>query len=317
MTAFDATKPTLDASNSSPFTSSMPNCDEQVATSTRLPHALSCHGKAEGSLRDASERHDGEMFPAAAVLDAQLDHCTWSPSHERRRRRARGTSRPARPGLEARPSACRERAVVDLVGSPGAESRVRSLRVVPSDVVVELASECSPGQRHDGQQARALVLQRSDVPFDDGQAPVFADSAESLLDAVTTAPGVELLCRELRAVVGDQVCWPAPDSSTRSPEEVRNLPGGWLFLEVRGPDGSPGEVIDGDGDPPAERPAQWQRERQPRDPEATTRGDHREVDVKDVVGSLRSHGSRLRRSAQSGFGLGGGWSIRRTVVAPR
>ena len=157
MTAFDATKPTLDASNSSPFTSSMPNCDEQVATSTRLPHALSCHGKAEGSLRDASERHDGEMFPAAAVLDAQLDHCTWSPSHERRRRRARGTS----------------------------------------------------------------------------------------------------------------------------------------------------------------RPAQWQRERQPRDPEATNRGDRREVDVNDVVGSLRSHGSRLRRSAQSGFGLGGGWSIRRTVVAPR
>jgi hypothetical protein len=155
-------------------------------------------------LRDALQIDDGQMLATAAILDAQLDEGAGPSANERMRLRARRPSRPTIPRFETRPSASWELTEVDLVGRTGAETRVRPFRVVPGDVVIELAGERCPRQRDDRQEPRALFLQRSDVPLDDGEAAVLADRPESLLDAVAAAPCAELLCRELRAVVDDE-----------------------------------------------------------------------------------------------------------------
>ena len=149
MNAFDATKATIDVSNSWPFASSMRMCDTNDALNT-LPRWFGSNvWKTEGAFRDASKRHDGEMLPPAAILDVQLDSDSWSSSHERMRRSARRASRPAFSRLETRPPTRREPSEVDLIRRASSESRVRPLRVEPGDVVVELAAERGPRQRND------------------------------------------------------------------------------------------------------------------------------------------------------------------------
>ena len=93
------------------------------------------------ALRDATERHDGQMLPAAAISDVKLDNGTRLPSNESVRFRTRRTAGPTVSRLEPRSLARRERAEVDLVGRASTESRVRPLGVVPGDVVIEFASE--------------------------------------------------------------------------------------------------------------------------------------------------------------------------------
>jgi len=183
---------------------------------------------------------------------------------------------------------------------------MRPLRVVPSDEVVQLATERRGCQRNDRQQPRALVLHRLDEPLDDSQAAVLADGAESLLDAAGAAPRVELLRCELRSVVCDEVAGPTADLPAESAQEVRNLAGARLFLEVRCPHGATGEVIDDDGDPPAERPALRDGERLAGDPEAAEGGNGRQVKMPDVVGAFRGHGSGLRWMTRFGSRLRSG-----------
>ncbi len=66
----------------------------------------------------------------------------------------------------------------------------------------------------------------------------------------------------------------------------RHVARGRLLLEVGGPDGSPREVIDDDGDPPTERPALRDGERPPGNPEAADSWDGGQVDVPNVVRAL-------------------------------
>ena len=75
-------------------------------------------------LRDALQVDDGQMLAAATILDAQLDHGTWSPPNERMRSGAWRLSRPTITRLEPRPSASCEATEVDLVGRAGTESGV-------------------------------------------------------------------------------------------------------------------------------------------------------------------------------------------------
>ncbi len=298
--AFDTTKPAIDAITPSKFPFSMLDQPENHFAGTRLPILVPRETRFLATLRDASQRHDGEMLTPAAVLDVQLDRDSWSSSHERMQRSARRPSRPPGSRFVSRSPASRECAEVDFVGCARSEARVRPLGVVPGDVVVELAAERVSRQRNDRQQARALVLHRLDEPLDDGEAAVLADGAEALLDAATDAEGPELLRCELNAVIGDQVSGPTLDPSAHSAEEGRHVARGRLLLEPGGPDGSPREVIDNDGDPPTKWPALRQRKWQPGDPEAAEGWDGGQVDVPNVVRNFRCEGSWLRGSTRFG-----------------
>jgi len=83
MTAFDATKPTIDARDESisDTMSRFRNADD--GASTRLPRCASSGARSAGGLRDAAEGDGRQVFPAAAMLDDQLHDGTGSPSHER------------------------------------------------------------------------------------------------------------------------------------------------------------------------------------------------------------------------------------------
>ena len=227
---FDTTKRAIDAITPSMFPLSMSDHAENHLAGTRLPIFVSREARSPVALRDASKRHDGEMFPPAAVLDTQLDRNSWSSSHERMRRSARRPSWPTGSRFESRSPASRECTEIEFVGRAGAESRVRPLGVEPGDVIVELAAERVSRQRNDRQQPRAFVLHRLDKSLDDGEAAVLADGAEALLDSTTAAPDAERSCRELNAGIGDQVGGPALVPPAHAPEEGRHVARGWLLF---------------------------------------------------------------------------------------
>lgn len=113
-------------------------------------------------LRDAANRDERQMLPIAAIRDAQLEHGSGTPPHQRLRSGAASLSRPSRARLEARAAARRELFGIDLVGRAPEKRGVRTLGVVPGDVLVELTPERRLGERDDRQEAHALVLQRLD-----------------------------------------------------------------------------------------------------------------------------------------------------------
>ena len=83
MNRFDATKPTIDARDES-IADSMTRFRHAVgATSTRRPRCASNAARSGVALRHAPKRDDGQVLPAAAMLDDQLHDGTGSPSHER------------------------------------------------------------------------------------------------------------------------------------------------------------------------------------------------------------------------------------------
>jgi len=303
MTAIDPTKARIDALDPSPLPLPTPNLYEIDVANTPLPHCMSGFVKSVGPLRDAPKRNDRQVLPAAAMLDDQLHDGTGSPPNERVRLRARRAARPSIPRLEAWPTASGERTEVDLVRGACPEPTVRPLRVVPGDVVIELATERGLRQGHDRQQPRALVLHRLDESLDDGEAAVLPDGAESLLDAATAAPRDERVGGELRTVIGDEVAGPMADLPAESVQEGRHLAGGRLLLEVRGSHGTSRKVIDDDRDPPTERPALGNGERPPGDPESADGGNGRQVEMPNAIGAFGGDDPGLRRSAGYGFGL--------------
>jgi hypothetical protein len=69
MTAIDRTKTTIDALDRSPFPSPTPKRDEiDVADTLRL-RMYSSPTKPEAVLRDAPERHDGQLPSPSPLLD--------------------------------------------------------------------------------------------------------------------------------------------------------------------------------------------------------------------------------------------------------
>jgi hypothetical protein len=78
------------------------------------------------------------------------------------------------------------------------------MTVVPHDEKRELTSEFLAAVRDD-QPSRALVFDRPDESFDDGDTAVLTHGTESLADTVSAAPLSETSRDELLAVIGDQV----------------------------------------------------------------------------------------------------------------
>ena len=73
MTAMDRTKLAINAITPSKFRLSMADRPENDLADTRRPTLVMDDARSPVALRDASERHDGEMLSPAAVLDTQLD----------------------------------------------------------------------------------------------------------------------------------------------------------------------------------------------------------------------------------------------------
>ena len=133
---------------------------------------------------------------------------------------ARGERRGHR--FEARRLGCRTPMVVDLVGSGGAESRVRPVVVAPGEVGRQFLVEGGETVRDRGESPRALVL-GADAALDHREAAVFADGAEPLADAAAATPALDLPGSELAALVRDEVRGLMP----RAPEQaLQKLPHG-------------------------------------------------------------------------------------------
>src|SRR5258708_3794294 len=113
-----------------------------------------------------------------------------------------------------------------------------------------------------------------------------------MTNAVSAAPRMEASTGELSAGIGDKVIGRYADLGDDSAEELPDLLRCRLLFEDGGAQRFAGIVIDDDRDPPAEGPAQWEREGPPRDPEA--RGDRydSQVDVPNVVRPIGGDSSR-------------------------
>jgi len=83
MTACDATKPTIDAGHESISDSRTLFRHADDGASTLLPRFQRRGARAARVLRDAFQRDDRQVLPAAAMLDDQLHNGTGSASHER------------------------------------------------------------------------------------------------------------------------------------------------------------------------------------------------------------------------------------------
>jgi hypothetical protein len=127
------------------------------------------------------------------------------------------------------------------------------------------------------------TLRGSDASFDDCQASVLIDGSESMLDATPSAPALETLRNELPALVGVQVPRPVAKPPENSVQEYPNCLGGRLTTKGREPHHPARVVIDGNPNPPTERPEVRQGEGNPRDPETESLGHDGQIHVPEVI----------------------------------
>ena len=244
------------------------------------------------------------MLSAVEVLDVKGDLSARLAFDEHLRLCARGRPWPEWTRFEARLAIERSSRVVDLVGRSSAQGHVGTMLVVPLEVVRQLTAECRPGVGH-RDSTRGFVFQAENKPLDHGDAAVLADGAEARRNAMAfPAALVEARAGELRPLVGDEVFRLGLDDSHEPAEERSHGDGIRLLAEDRVAHGAAGEVVDDDGDPPAERPALRQGEGPKGGPEAQ-RGRHEgQVDVPDVVRILGGDEARGFADDRSGVGLG-------------
>ena len=114
-----------------------------------------------------------------------------------------------------------------------------------------------------------------------GAAHAAADGTEARLDTVALASVAEG-CAELHTVVGDGAVGSVAGAADGTIEDGTHLVGG-LLVEDREPDDAAREVVEDDGNPPAEGPPLGERRGQPWHPEAGTGRHERQVDVPRVA----------------------------------
>ena len=109
-----------------------------------------------------------------------------------------------------------------------------------------------------------------------------ADGAAARADLAVLAPPLEALAPELLALVADDILGRGRGLADGLGEEGDDLLAVGLLAEDGDAHGSPGEVVNAHGQPPAERPALRQSKGQPGSPEAAQRNGC-QVHVPDVV----------------------------------
>ena len=115
----------------------------------------------------------------------------------------------------------RRLAIVDLVGSPGLQGRVRSMTIVPIGEENKLASKPAPVEWHE-ESSGALILQRENEALYNGDAADLAESAEAMLDSLSFAPRLETSADKLGTLVRDDTVRHSVDPRHRSSQECAN-----------------------------------------------------------------------------------------------
>jgi hypothetical protein len=95
----------------------------------------------------------------------------------------------------------------------------------------------------------------ADQSLDDRDTAILAHGSESLADTPSSAPSSESFVAELHALVGDQVTGVRSRLMNQSSQETPDSHRRGLLFEDCEPHNAPRVVINGHGDPSAERPA--------------------------------------------------------------
>ncbi len=144
--------------------------------------------------------------------------------------------------------------MIDLVGSPGLQGRVRSMTIVPIGEEEKLVSKPAPVERHE-ESSSALILQRENEALYNGNAADLAESTEAMLDSFSFAPRLETSADKLGTLVRDDTVRHSVDPRHRSSQECANRNGSGRKQEDAGALHPTGEAFHADNNPPTERPA--------------------------------------------------------------
>ena len=107
---------------------------------------------------------------------------------------------------------------VDLVGSPGFQSRVGSMAIVPVDEEEKLSSELALVEWHENQSS-PLILQCENEAFHNCDAANFAEGSKNMIDSYSIAPIPETSADKLTTLVGDEAFWHFVDQCHSSSQE--------------------------------------------------------------------------------------------------
>lgn len=175
--------------------------------------------------------------------------------------------------------------------------------VVPLNVDGDFPTEVGQAEG-DEDAAGMLILEGSDEPLDDGNAPMVTDRAIADFHVSALAPFLEAAAKELRTFVRDHMARLGSRDVNGSSEESADFHG-CRFLEEHGKTHAlAGEVVHDQGDPMAERPDLRKSERKPGCPEAGGGWHGGQVHMPDMVGVLGRDDAGRGRLFFPRFGLG-------------
>ena len=141
-----------------------------------------------------AQRGDGHIEASSGLsLDKDARCGTWRATW------------PSGAWLEARFAASGALTTVDFIRRSAAESRVRTMCVIPEEEKGQFALKRSCCQRHDGQYPHRAVFQGSNEALDDCDAAALADSTAAMADIVLATPELEAGTSKLSAAVGHQM----------------------------------------------------------------------------------------------------------------
>jgi hypothetical protein len=232
-----------------------------------------------GGARESQTRES----TLADELDRQFKPDTWLPFDEDLRSGTRCGARPVGSRLEARLTTGQPTTEVDLVGRRTPQGRVRPGAVIPDPEKLELAVKGAAQEWHDRQGASAVLFQGSYETLQHRDASSLADGPKALADAVTAAATLEGMATKLFAGVADDVLGRSADAHNKPAEKLAELVRGRLLCKDGNGVCAPGIMIQDDGQPPAERPALGQGERQPGRPETSRRRHGGKINLPEVV----------------------------------
>ncbi len=240
----------------------------------------------------ATQFNDGQVLLPVDVADLKIKAVATSAASS-------NPARPLRSRFETLP-VC-ETSCVHLVRRVTGMRRVRAHCVVPDRVETELAPHRRMRHRHE-HTSSALLLHRPNEPLNDRDARRLAEGTVTGADAALLAPAPVTLTAEHAVLVAHDVLEfraLTPDGPT---QELPDLSGCRLAGKDREADQPSRHLIDGHGNPPAERPTLRNGKRKPRHPESGSRRDRREIDVPRMPRVASDHATSAGRR-QLGLGI--------------
>ena len=144
-----------------------------------------------------------------------------------------------------------------------------------------------PAPERNQYSSRALVLQGTKKTFDDGDASMLAHGSVARTDPPSPTPASVSSRHEHAFLIAQQVARRRPDVPDRTTEKSAQRSSIRLVAENHPSLNSPGVVVQRNHDPPTERPLLWHSVGTPRGPEAEPCRNRAQVNVPQLVRSLR------------------------------